>query len=174
MGADDYVKKPIEPRVLLARIRALLRRVPASQPSPGTLAETKVLGRLSICRQARQVHLDGREVELTSNEFDLLWILAEAPGITLDREYLFKTLRGFAYDGLDRTVDVTISRLRRKLGDNSARPRLIKTVWGQGYLLVAEAWWRPPARSATTPDCWNVRSIISSRMPIDSPGQRSP
>lgn len=141
MGADDYVKKPIEPRVLLARIRALLRRLPAGQTGNGDIPSKKLFGQLSICQQSRKVLLDDVEIELTSNEFDLLWILAVAAGTILDREYLFKTLRGIDYDGLDRTIDVNISRLRKKLGDSSSHPYRIKTVWGKGYLFVSDAWY---------------------------------
>ena len=140
MGADDYVKKPIEPRVLLARIRALLRRFPIGQTTVYENSSSRCFGRLSICRQSRNVLLEGIEVELTSNEFDLLWILADAAGTILNREYLFKTLRGIEYDGLDRTIDVNISRLRKKLGDSSSHPFRIKTVWGKGYLFVFDAW----------------------------------
>ncbi|MDP3480292.1 MAG: response regulator [Desulfoprunum sp.] len=141
MGADDYVKKPIEPRVLLARIRALLRRLPAGQTGNGDSVGTKQFGRLSVCQQSRKVLLEDFEIELTSNEFDLLWILADAAGTILDREYLFKTLRGIDYDGLDRSIDVNISRLRKKLGDSSSHPFRIKTVWGKGYLFVSDAWY---------------------------------
>ena len=141
MGADDYVKKPIEPRVLLARIRALLRRLSHVQTGNGDNTATRQFGRLSICRQSRQILLEGNEIELTSNEFDLLCILSEAAGTILDREFLFKNLRGIEYDGLDRTIDVTISRLRKKLGDSSSHPYRIKTVWGKGYLFVSDAWY---------------------------------
>jgi len=141
MGADDYVKKPIEPRVLLARIRALLRRLSSFQTSNGDNTANREFGRLSICRQSRKVLLEGNEIELTSNEFDLLCILAESAGTILDREFLFKNLRGIEYDGLDRTIDVTISRLRKKLGDSSSHPYKIKTVWGKGYLFVSDAWY---------------------------------
>lgn len=141
MGADDYVKKPIEPRVLLARIRALLRRLPAGQIFTADIPSKKLFGQLSICQQSRKVLLEDVAIELTSNEFDLLWILAVAAGTILDREYLFKTLRGIEYDGLDRTIDVNISRLRKKLGDNPSHPFRIKTVWGKGYLFVSDAWY---------------------------------
>lgn len=141
MGADDYVKKPIEPRVLLARIRALLRRLPVNQISASGSLTPKTFGRLSICRNSRKVLLEDSEVDLTSNEFDLLFILADSAGTILDREFLFKALRGIEYDGLDRTIDVNISRLRKKLGDSASHPFRIKTVWGKGYLFVADAWY---------------------------------
>jgi DNA-binding response OmpR family regulator len=140
MGADDYVKKPIEPRVLLARIRALLRRFPVGQTMAADNIELKKFGQLSICRKSRKVILQEHEVELTGNEFDLLWILADSAGTILDREYLFKTLRGIEYNGLDRSIDVNISRLRKKLDDSPSHPFRIKTVWGKGYLFVSDAW----------------------------------
>jgi DNA-binding response OmpR family regulator len=141
MGADDYVKKPVEPRVLLARIRALLRRFPVGQAIVSENGGKLRFGRLSICRQSRKVLFEDNEVELTSNEFDLLWLLAEAAGTVLDREYLFKALRGIEYDGLDRTIDVTVSRLRKKFGDDPSHPCRIKTIWGKGYLFVSDAWY---------------------------------
>ena len=143
LGADDYVKKPVEPRVLLARIRALLRRV--SQPqqnSRGDLdkVEELVFGALRINHASQTATLAGVPADLTSNEFALLWILAVNGGRTLDREVLFRETRGIAYDGLDRSVDIAISRLRKKLGDNPTKPWRIKTVWGLGYLFVKDAW----------------------------------
>jgi DNA-binding response OmpR family regulator len=141
MGADDYVKKPVEPRVLLARIRAMFRRFPAAHQGNGVDEPVMTFDNLEICRTSRSVTLDGKPVDLTSSEFDLLCLLAETAGTTLDREYLFRILRGREYDGLDRSVDVSISRLRKKLGDSSSRPFRIKTVWGQGYLFVPDAWY---------------------------------
>jgi DNA-binding response OmpR family regulator len=141
MGADDYVKKPVEPRVLLARIRALLRRF-SPHASPVTEDEaTLTFGKLEICRTSRRVNLDGSPVELTSGEFDLLFLLAESAGTTQERAPLFRILRGREYDGLDRSVDVSVSRLRKKLGDSSSKPYRIKTVWGQGYLFVPDSWY---------------------------------
>ncbi len=145
LGADDYVKKPIEPRVLLARIRALLRRVQPDaghQPEaePAAVAERMTFGNLSITPCSRSVHLDGCPVELKTSEFDLLLFLAGRSGQIVDRDTVYRQLRGIEYDGLDRSVDLTVSRLRKKLGDDAAHPRRIKTVWGQGYLFVADAW----------------------------------
>ncbi len=141
LGADDYVKKPIEPRVLLARIRALLRRFSTEPKLPVKISPELEFGSLKICQASRRVTLDREQIELTSAEYDLLYVLAESAGTTLDREHLFKTLRGIPYDGLDRTMDVSISRLRKKLGDSSSRPFRIKTIWGQGYLFVPDAWY---------------------------------
>lgn len=141
LGADDYVKKPIEPRVLLARMRALLRRF---SPGPKVAVKTETtleFGNLKICPVSRSVILDNAQVDLTSAEYALLFVLAESAGTILDREHLFNTLRGIPYDGLDRTMDVSVSRLRKKLGDSSYRPFRIKTIWGQGYLFVPDAWY---------------------------------
>lgn len=143
IGADDYVKKPVEPRVLLARIRALLRRFAGPQnisPADPEEVEELVHGTLRISRTSQSVKLCGLPVDLTSNEFALLWTLAINGGRTLDRETLFRETRGIGYDGLDRAVDIAVSRLRKKLGDNPTKPWRIKTVWGQGYLFVKDAW----------------------------------
>ena len=135
LGADDYVIKPVVPRVLVARIHALLRR---RQPEP---AERKVLqfGKLSIDTAARSVVLDARTIALSSNEFDLLLFLASHAGEMQSREKLYRQLYGRDYDGLDRTLDVRISQLRRKLGDIGETEK-IRTVWGHGYLFVPDAW----------------------------------
>ena len=145
MGADDYVKKPVEPRVLLARIRALLRRMapaaPAPPPAEATAEPDEIrYGELCIRRDAHAVALAGRNVVLTTNEFELLYMLAANAGRVLDRQSLYADLRGIDYDGLDRAMDVMVSRLRRKLGDDAHAPRRIKTIWGQGYLFVRDAW----------------------------------
>jgi len=136
VGADDYVIKPAEPQVLLARIHALLRR---SQREPVYSGDVTV-GKLQLRTQAREVLFDGQVVPLSSHEYDLLLTLARQAGKVLSREYLFTTICHRPYDGLDRTVDVRVSHLRKKLGDNSETPSRIKTVWGRGYLLVADAW----------------------------------
>lgn len=137
LGADDYVKKPVEPRLLLARIRALLRRA-----DPPAVSESKrlVFGAFCIDQAARRVTLDGVPIELTTLEFDLLWILASAAGTVLTREVIFANLRRIEYDGLDRSIDLGISRLRAKLNDTSNPPTKIKTVRGKGYLFVRDAW----------------------------------
>lgn len=137
LGADDYVIKPAEPRVLLARINALLRRV---QGVVGTDQQRLEFGKLRLNQSAREAHFDEQLIELTSYEFDLLWMLAKNAGQTVRREAIHKQIIGREYDGLDRTVDVRVSHLRRKLGDNADAPFRIKTVWGKGYLFVADAW----------------------------------
>lgn len=138
-GADDYVIKPAEPRVLLARIRALLRRAGPDESVPA-VAELLQFGGLSIQVNARKVMLDNRAVPLSSHEFDLLVTLARQAGNIMSREVLFSETYDRPYDGLDRTVDVRISHLRKKLGDSADTPFRIKTVWGRGYLFVPDAW----------------------------------
>ncbi|WP_019616859.1 winged helix-turn-helix domain-containing protein [Psychromonas ossibalaenae] len=147
LGADDYVKKPIEPRVLLARIRALLRRVendinqkkstatPHSEPS-----EDINFGGLRICRSSHTVFLDNELIELTTTEFKLLCFLAANAGRALEREMIFSAIRGIDYDGLDRSIDIAVSRLRKKLEVDPSVPKRIKTLWGQGYVFVKDAW----------------------------------
>ncbi|MEI8624112.1 winged helix-turn-helix domain-containing protein [Pseudoalteromonas sp. B137] len=136
LGADDYVIKPAEPRVLLARINALLRR---GQPIVKSSEELQ-FGDLVIDKTSRIVKLSDSEIVLTSHEFELLWLLASNAGEVLSREHVHQHMIGRQYDGLDRTVDVRVSRIRKKLGDNSDKPYRIKTVWGQGYLFVSDAW----------------------------------
>lgn len=138
-GADDYVAKPVDPIVLLARTRALLRRA-ESQPKSAAPGSDIVLGSLRIHGKAQEVTLEGRPVALTTHEFELLLLLAQHAGTVLSRDRIFHELRGIDYDGLDRSIDGRISKLRRKLGDSATEPTRIKTVWGKGYLLVADAW----------------------------------
>ncbi|RMS44556.1 hypothetical protein ALP65_01748 [Pseudomonas aeruginosa] len=139
MGADDYVCKPVRPRVLLARIRALLRRSEAPEAgAPAADSKRLAFGRLVIDNAMREAWLDGTTIELTSAEFDLLWLLAANAGRILSREEIFNALRGIEYDGQDRSIDVRISRIRPKIGDDPMHPRLIKTVRSKGYLFVGE------------------------------------
>jgi two-component system response regulator RstA len=145
MGADDYIGKPVQPRVLLARIRALMRRVTEkNQPLVGNdpVSEGPVrvqFNELVIDRSMREAWLSGATVDLTSAEFDLLWLLASNAGRVLSREEIFTALRGIEYDGQDRSIDVRVSRIRPKIGDDPIHPRRIKTVRSKGYLFVKEA-----------------------------------
>jgi len=141
-GADDYVAKPVDPMVLLARTRALLRRVEESA-EPAKPAGEIVLGGLRISETAQEVWLDGSSIQLTTQEFELLCMLARHAGTILSREDIFRQVRGIDYDGLDRSIDGRISKLRRKLGDSAATPARIKTIWGKGYLLAPDAWGDP-------------------------------
>jgi len=146
LGADDYIAKPVQPRLLLARIRALLRRSPGAAGSPpkdGHGADEKaqlVFGKFSISQSTRSTQLGDETIDLTTAEFDLLWLLACHAGSILSRDDLLKQLRGIGFDGLDRSIDARISRLRRKLGDDPENPTRIKTVRGKGYLFSKHDW----------------------------------
>lgn len=143
MGADDYICKPVQPRVLLARIRAMLRRLKpvVAEPMPATEEEPVRLqfSDLVVDRAMREAWLDDESIDLTSAEFDLLWLLASNAGRVLSREEIFTALRGIEYDGQDRSIDVRVSRIRPKIGDDPIHPRRIKTVRSKGYLFVREA-----------------------------------
>ncbi len=134
VGANDFLVKPFRPRVLLARIQALLRREPVD--SAGHLS----FGYLRIVRDAKAAFYKDAPVPLTAHEFDVLWVLAENAGEVVSREALVVQLRGIEYDGFDRSIDIRISRLRKKLHDNPDNPQRIKTVWAKGYLFAPNAW----------------------------------
>jgi two-component system response regulator RstA len=139
-GADDYVMKPVDPMVLLARVRALLRRAERGTATNNERKADLTLGSLRISESSREVWLRGQAVSLTTQEFELLSLLAHRAGELVSRDEVFRTMRGIDYDGLDRSIDGRVSKLRRKLGDDAAAPTRIKTVWGKGYLLVPDAW----------------------------------
>ncbi len=134
-GADDFLPKPVKPKVLLARINALLRRDSADETD-----ELIRIGGLYIDPVSRTLTLNDDDVPLSSHEFDLLTLLASNAGTPVSRETLVSQMRGIEYDGLDRSVDISISRLRKKLGDTAAAPERIKTIRGKGYLLAPDAW----------------------------------
>jgi DNA-binding response OmpR family regulator len=137
LGADDYVVKPIEPRVLLARIGALLRR---AKGHPAPVAKVMRFGGLVINAAAHSVTLNGVAVKLSRSELDLLAHLATHSDRIQSREALFRALYRREYDGVDRMLDISISRLRHKLGGEAQNAERIKTIWGQGYVFVADAW----------------------------------
>jgi DNA-binding response OmpR family regulator len=152
-GADDYVAKPVDPIVLLARLRALLRRATSvahehdpvtryrsDSGQPGAPPPDIHLGTLQVSERARTVHLGSELVAMTTQEFELLNLLARRAGQIVSRNEVFRTVRGIDYNGQDRSTDARVSRLRRKLGDNADNPTRIKTIWGKGYLLVPDAW----------------------------------
>jgi two-component system, OmpR family, response regulator len=134
-GADDFVNKPVQPRVLLARLRALLRR---TQAKPATDTRMLEFGQLRIMTNDRNVSWRGQQCVLSNTEYKLLLVLAEASGRVLSRDELLKKMRGIEFDGLDRSIDNCISKLRRKFDDSLSEK--IKTVWGEGYLFSPSAW----------------------------------
>ncbi|MCG9677697.1 winged helix-turn-helix domain-containing protein [Vibrio sp. Isolate24] len=133
LGADDYVVKQVKPRLLLSRIRALLRR--QQRQSASKLNDELTFGHLMINLKHRAVTIDNQLIKLTTSEFDLLHLLAKNAGQVVSRDEIAQSIRGFEYDGLDRTIDRRISRLRRTLKDDPQEPELIKTVRGIGYQL---------------------------------------
>ena len=136
VGADDYVTKPFSPRELLARIRATVRRV---RGQAGPAKQVIQVGGLVLDPQRMEVTFDGKPIELTAYEFQILRALAQRPGQVMSREQLLDLAKGSAELSFDRSIDVHVSRLRAKLGDDSRSPRLLKTVRGAGYLLAGGA-----------------------------------
>jgi DNA-binding response OmpR family regulator len=140
LGADDYLAKPFNPRELLARLRAILRR-----RGPLT-AQTSLLrfGRLEVDRDARTVRIDGAERVLTGHQFDLLVALAESAGRVLSREQLMERVRGESLEAFDRSIDVHVSRIRAAIEDDPRHPRRLLTVRGAGYLFARRQDEEPP------------------------------
>ena len=130
-GADDYLAKPFEPRELLARLRALMRR---SAPDPGQ--DLLQFGRLLIDFAARQARLDNKPCDLTSHQFDLLAVLARASGRVLSRDQIMDALKGHPLEAFDRSIDVHISRIRAVIEDDPKNPRRVLTVRGAGYVFA--------------------------------------
>lgn len=134
LGADDYIVKQVQPRLLLSRIRALLRRNQriSTSSDPSSIFE---FGALKIELQKRRVLLNNNEIRLTTAEFELLHLLAKNSGQVVSRDDIVQQIRGYEYDGLDRSIDRRISRLRRTLQDDPNKPQIIKTIRGKGYQL---------------------------------------
>jgi len=141
VGADDYVIKPVVPRVLLARIRALLRRDQRAHENASTgICNGITFGKLYLEYNRRIVTLKEQVITCTEVEFQLLWLLATHAGKILNREFLYTTLNGHEYDGLDRSIDIRVSKLRKIFEEDPANPTRIKTVRGKGYVFIETTW----------------------------------
>ncbi len=138
VGATDYIVKPVRPRALLARIHAALRNT--SQQEEASTQDKVIVGQLSIDLLSRDIYLSDEKLTLSNAEFSLLSFLAKNADQVMDRDAVFMATKGREYDGLDRSVDVLISALRKKLNDDPQNPERIKTIWGKGYLFVSQAW----------------------------------
>lgn len=140
LGADDYLPKPFNPRELVARIHAVLRRRSAPPPpgAPAELEETVSFGSVTVNLATRELMRDGTANTLTTGEFALLKVLVEHARKPLSRDKLMELARGREYDVFDRSIDVQVSRLRKLVEDDPAKPRYIQTVWGFGYVFVPD------------------------------------
>jgi DNA-binding response OmpR family regulator len=133
LGADDYLPKPFEPRELLARIKALLRR---AAPAPPDADDVLRFGRLEVDLGARAARLDGVVCDLTGHQFDLLVVLAQSPGRVLSRDQIMDAMKGHPLEAFDRSIDVHISRIRAVIEDDAKQPRRVLTVRGSGYVFA--------------------------------------
>lgn len=131
IGADDYLAKPFEPRELIARIQSILRRA-----VPAPVGDSFECNGLTINFAKHTVYQDEKALELTTTEFAALSLLVKNPGKVLSRDDILEELRGIECDAFNRTVDITMSRIRNKLNDNPKNPKYIKTVWGAGYVFI--------------------------------------
>lgn len=140
LGADEYLTKPVAPAVVVAHLRAHLRRVQDGHKAPVSRLQPMRFGAQRIDPSARRALLDGEPMPLTSAEFDAFWHLAANAGRPVSRDMLFELLRGIRHDGIDRSIDMLIVRLRKRLGPAELASERIKTVRGKGYLFNPDAW----------------------------------
>ncbi|MBI1905909.1 MAG: two-component system response regulator OmpR [Rhodocyclales bacterium] len=139
MGADDYLPKPFNPRELVARIHAVMRRRPSTLPGAPTIDNEIVsFGRVRVNLGTRSLTRDDQDLALTTGEFSLLKVLLQHPRQPLSRDKLMELARGREYGVFDRAIDVQVSRLRKLVEDDPAKPKFIQTVWGYGYVFVPE------------------------------------
>ncbi len=135
VGADDYLPKPFNPRELLARIRSVLRRTQTNQAQDSNNTEEIVFGDFRVQPQSRQLFINNEEVVLTSGEFTLLEVFVNNPNRILSRDSLLQLLKGYEHQPYDRSIDVRITRLRRKIEPDPSKPTYIHTIWGEGYMF---------------------------------------
>ena len=133
LGADDYLAKPFEPRELVARIQSVLRRI-----HPVEKNQVRKFGSMAIDFNKHTVEIDGKNIEMTTNEFSVLCFLVRNPNKVLNRDQILDEMSGIECDAFNRSVDITMSRLRQKLNDDPKNPSFIKTLWGTGYMFIAE------------------------------------
>jgi len=137
IGADDYLIKPVKPRLLLAKVKSFLRRKVTFSPQDNVIINH---GRLQIDTRQRLVTLKQTPVDITAAEYEVLLLLTKHPGEILSRDFMAQHLKGLEYDGLERSTDNRISQLRKKLNDDARSPKRIKTIRSKGYLFIASAW----------------------------------
>jgi DNA-binding response OmpR family regulator len=134
LGADDYLPKPFEPRELVARIQSVLRRGPGGDKVPDRLRH----GTLELDFRRREALVSGKSADLTAMEFEVLALFARSPGKVMDRDHILDRTKGMEWEPYNRSIDVLISRLRQKLGDDPKRPIFLKTVRGAGYMYIGD------------------------------------
>ncbi len=137
IGADDYVPKPFEPRELVARIQAVLKRTDTGHKNHGK-GGILSSGQLTVDIEKRTARLGAKPLALTTTEFDILALFMKNPGATIDRDKIMEYTRGVDVEAFNRSVDLSVSRLRHKLGDSAENQKYIKTIWGSGYMFLGE------------------------------------
>ncbi|HVM33055.1 MAG TPA: response regulator transcription factor [bacterium] len=135
LGADDYLPKPFEPRELVARIDSVLRRLSPQEPAAD---QTLKCESLTLNLGKRQALLKGKDLSLTPTEFEILAFFMKNPGTVLNRDQIMEYLKGVECEAFNRSVDIAMSRLRKKLGDSADKPKYFKTIWGTGYLFIGK------------------------------------